>query len=544
MRIAAVQNFHITPVTFGARNPVKNYGTYPISNDIYTKNENNLKINDCYENIRTQVGIYSAEDIVGMANRISDKTDVSVDDVYIAMGMLSQYSSYKSLKDIKKYLDDNEISLVANIVPYNINRKHNFSPCLTNVMHYISLKNYNFANDSSSYKHLKKALFWDFDLAKNVNNLSENEKSEVYNNCLLQENIKNVYIENFENGYNFLNQGEDFEQFVTEKIEKAKLISENNNIDIASSMDYLLNAKTVGILNKSNIDYDIIPAIYSSNPKDIADNLNPIIPSKREFASVIDDISTKYSVRDEEYNKNISDITDFINNMNFVISPKQYCNYLKEIKNDVDKILVKNGKTQDDIYYLIPARNKSFIIANYQYQKINNIKNPKNIYIDGSAENYINLKNKIKPNSVILFLDDCAMSGLSFTRDIFAYGNIQRFIPRSNNVNFIFAPIVGSNIGLKQIEKVRKQVDREDMDAIVCPKILSSCNDNLSDNSILIKNYTKQEREYITSLILPYMGPDSNSEYLVPFYEKFFISPNAQKFPVDSFSFVSDPVYG
>ena len=40
---------------------------------------------------------------------------------------------------------------------------------------------------------------------------------------------------------------------------------------------------------------------------------------------------------------------------------------------------------------------------------------------------HINLKNVIKPNSVILFLDDCTMSGLSLIKDMFAYDNIQKY---------------------------------------------------------------------------------------------------------------------
>lgn len=39
------------------------------------------------------------------------------------------------------------------------------------------------------------------------------------------------------------------------------------------------------------------------------------------------------------------------------------------------------------------------------------------------------------------------------------------------------------------------------------------------------------------------MGPDSNSELLVPIYEKFFIVPEAQKVPLGSFDYIDSPFF-
>ena len=100
----------------------------------------------------------------------------------------------------------NYISLISNSLPYYEYKKSDNSPCLTNVMHYISLRNFNFAKDSSSFEFSKKALFLDSDLINIIKNMSEKDKSEFYKICLKNDKTKVIYLKNFENGYNILNQ--------------------------------------------------------------------------------------------------------------------------------------------------------------------------------------------------------------------------------------------------------------------------------------------------------------------------------------------------
>ncbi len=543
MRISCIQNYSIAPA-FGIRRRNTNYITNPMLADSYMSDISNKRIDNSYEKMKAQVGIVTPDDVRGMAYRISKKTGTNTDDVYIAMGILSQYSSYRSLKDVRDYLQNDGISLVSNLMPYYSDKRTKSSPCLTNVMHYISLRNFDYAKDSSSYTRLNKALFLDSDLTKLVKEMPESQYQKFYQNYFSKDNVKLIYLENFENGYNFLTQKGDFEQFTIHKIQEAKQISRENNVDFKSALYILLNGKILNELDLLGINYTKFSPKIAYSPEKIADNLNPVIPTKKEFVSIIDKIASDTAKNENEYNQNVCSITDFIDNANVVISPKQYNTYLQEMHAELSKYLEKCGKTQDDVYYLIPSKAKSFVLINYQYQKTNGIKNPKNIYIDASSDDYINLKNKIKPGSVLLFLDDCTMSGLSLTKEMFAYNNVNKFIPKNSDINIIFAPMYGTEIGINRIKKVMKQVHRDDNDFIICPHILPDNAKSINDESILSQNIPKNEDEFTTSLILPYMGPDSNFDILVPLYEKFFISPNAQKIPIDSFDYISNSVFG
>ena len=540
MKILQIQNFNITP-TFGIRKTNNSERPYASKSDTFVQRADNQNFNRFYNKIESD--LFTPADIKSMALRVSKKTGISENGVYSVMGILSQYSNYNSLKDIKNYLKENNISLVSNALPYYEYKHSNISPCLTNVLHYISLKNFGFSKDSSSFEFSKRALFLDSDLVKVIENMSEKEKSEFYKKCLKYDNTKLIYLKNFENGYNFLNQNEDFETFTIKTIEKAKKISKKYNKPIDKSVEMLLNTKNLKELNSLGIEFEIISPEYTNSPEQIAENLNPIVPTRQEMLRLIDKSADRNSKTEAEFQKNKNDIIEFLDNANTIITPKKYCEYLKNMHKEINNYIIQQGKSLDDVYYLIPSKNKSYVIVNYQYQKTNNIKNPKNVYIDGTSEDYITLSKKIKPNSTIVFLDDCALSGLSYTKEMFAYENIKRFLPKDKNINIIFAPMVASETGINRIKTVRERVDREESDTIICPKVLLSNDKFLSQDSIIRNSLPKDETEYITSLIFPYMGPDSNSELLVPIYEKFFISPEAQKVPIGSFDYLDSPFF-
>lgn len=540
MNILKIQNFNITP-TFGIRKIGKTEHLYVSEPDTFEHNKINQKFNKFYDKIESD--IYTPDDVRNMALRISKKTNIPKDEIYSVMGILSQYSSYKSLKNIKDYLKENNISLISNSLPYYEYKKSDNSPCLTNVMHYISLRNFNFAKDSSSFEFSKKALFLDSDLINIIKNMSEKDKSEFYKICLKNDKTKVIYLKNFENGYNILNQKEDFETFTTKTIEKAKKISKKYNKPIKKSVEILLNAKNIKEFKNLGIEYETISQELACSPEQIANNLNPVVPTRQEMLKLVDKVANRYSKTQSEFEKSKNDIIDFLDNANTIITPQKYCKYLKTMHKEINKYIKQQGKSLDDVYYLIPSKNKSYIITNYQYQKTNDIKNPKNIYIDGSAEDYKTLSQKIKPNSTVVFLDDCAISGLSYTKDIFAYDNINNFLPKDKNINIIFAPMVASETGIDRIKTIRARVGRDEYDKIICPKILQPNNKFVSDDSVIRGSLPKNETKYITSLLFPYMGPDSNSELLIPIYEKFFIVPEAQKVPLGSFDYIDSPFF-
>lgn len=481
-----------------------------------------------------------------MAARISKETDTPIKDVYKIMGMLSQYSSYKSLKNIKEIFYKNNITVVSNLTPFYTNDDINFSPCLTNVLHYIGLKNFNFPKDSPHFTYVHKALFIDSDLINIINNLPKDEKDRLYKNVFEKENIIPIYIENFENGYNFLNQEKSFETFTTDFLIKAKIKSQKENTNLKNSAKNLLNEKNYKDIEKLGIDAKIIKFNLPNTPEQIAENLNPVIPSRNELLGSIEQIAENnlinnfeeeyremfkynYNISAEDYYKKVdkieyeqykTNIAKILNQSAIIISPHQYCKYMKDLHKKINEFVENHGKSKENIYYLIPSKNKSFVLTNYEYQKINGIKNPKNIYINGSHFDYKNLKNKLPANSTLVILDDCSISGLSYTTQMFNYESISNFIPKEKNVSIVFAPILMTKYAENAINKVMKENKRFNLDTIIYEKTIPNLVESNNYNDIF-KNSSEKSNIYSTIIAFPYMGPDSNSEKFLPLCEKF-----------------------
>lgn len=560
MQILGIRNFKIPP-TFTSNNIDRKPVYYVNKPDSFEKNDFNSKFNHFYNNIEAQLGIVTPSNIKSMALRISKKTDIPIEDVYKTMGILSQYSSYKSLKGLKKVLKDNNIFMISNMVPFYTDDNVNYSPCLTNVLHYIGLKNLRYSKDNASYTYMHKALFIDSDLIKTINKMPYNDKKRIYKEVFEKENIIPVYIENFENGYNFINQEKTFEDHTLDTLNKAKIYSNKNNQTIENSVLSILNNKNYkDIKNLGLNNILVIKKDYPTTAEQIAENLNPIIPTRKDMIDEIENMANRYiSYESDENNRemykyntyndyydfmdeidkenNKNEILRYMEHMTIAISPHKYCEYMKDLHNKINKFVEEKGKSTNDIYYLIPSKNKSFVLTNYIYQKVNKIKNPKNIY--SSRYNYRDLGEKIPPNSTLVILDDCSISALSYTTDLFDYENISNIINPKDNINIVFAPMLMTDFAMNKIKSLIKENNRENIDAIVYSEKIPTWDENPDSYSIIYQKTTPRTSPYMTLLTLPYMGPDSNCDELIPIYNKFFIDSSAQK----SYSHDEHPSY-
>ena len=113
VKILQIQNFNITP-TFGIRKTNNSERPYASKSDTFVQRADNQKFNQFYSKI--EADLYTSADIKSMALRVSQKTGISENGVYSVMGILSQYSNYNSLKDIKNYLKELENLLYRLVV--------------------------------------------------------------------------------------------------------------------------------------------------------------------------------------------------------------------------------------------------------------------------------------------------------------------------------------------------------------------------------------------------------------------------------------------
>ena len=283
-----------------------------------------------YEKLKTDMGILSGDDVKQMAQNIKSRVkDVSLEDVYYTMGVLSQFSGYKCWDELNTEMDKRNIFYTA---PVNADNKIN----LACVMTYLMRKNSQGVINNP--KNIETAYLLDANALK----------------CLDTETIDNrgfyIYIKNFEKGYNFLNQSESFEDFTVRILRKIK------NGNLKENLDKYLNGEIMEQINKSGINVNVMDFPVKVSPNEISQNLNPVIISYDDFSRIINS-----NITGKEFALN------FMKRMNVFVTPKELSENIKQMHHKIKEIT----KNSDNVYYTIPDLYKSFGLINYMYQKIN-----------------------------------------------------------------------------------------------------------------------------------------------------------------------------
>ena len=357
MRINSIKNYTYSNYINKTKNNNRiNFTSVPDSFE-KTSFDTDEKLSHFYDKLSKDMGIVSSKDIKNLVFNIHNETGESSKNIYKILNILTEYSSYKSLNKIEKELNKKEIGSISSF-PLSANTSFNMPIPLTSAFSYIANSNMHFQNINT-----KRAIIID----KNILNYLQNTSHpKLFNN------YEYIYIENFENGYNFLTQNNNLRAKTISLINKAKKL--NNNKDIVENVQLLLNAENYKKMQSLGINAKIIKADTTpATPENIANNLNPIMPSKQEFISAFHKNVHKQS--EELFFNNLEKLTT-------IVTPKQYNKYLQNLHKELLEYLEEQGKTMDDVYFVIPHINKSFTATAYNYQKINNIKNPKNIILD------------------------------------------------------------------------------------------------------------------------------------------------------------------
>ncbi len=184
-----------------------------------------------YSKLQKSMGIVKPQDVAVTAVRVSKKTGISLHDVYKTMGVLSQFSSYKSLESIERILNDYDIGLISGLPSAFLDK----SLPISNVMSYISSKNL-------KLKGQENAIIVDSNLINTVKNM-DTKARKIFLDYIKEFDYKLVYFDNFENGYNFLNQEKSFENFTIDVLKKAKSYQKNNGKSIDYNVQYILNGE-------------------------------------------------------------------------------------------------------------------------------------------------------------------------------------------------------------------------------------------------------------------------------------------------------------
>ncbi len=432
-----------------------------------------------YEKLNKDMGILKEKDIKLMAQKIQKRVkDVPLDDVYYTMGVLSEFSSYKSWDKFKKIFKDMNVNSIR---PNVRDGSKGEGVGLSYVMSYLNEKNCR----DLMYSCRKSIVMLDSKLLKKLSQNKEIENHEHY-----------FYIKNFENGYNFLNQGESFEDFTTNVLKKIK-----NKGDIKTSLDEYLNGKNMEMIKELGIKATIVSANTVATPQKIADNLNPIIISYSDFVDFL--------------NTNNDDfIFDFMNKMNLLITQRKLSQDLKKLHSKIKQVT----NNSDNVYYAVLDTTKSFGLINYMYQKINNI--PDKNFILNEDPTFIN---HLEKGSYVVMLDDASISSSTILNDRFDYNNFKIMLHKPD-IKLVFAPVYVTDYAKDLISKALRGKD-----LFVYEKMLPHCSSQILDKVNLPSLVEELNGNFLTSFVLPYMGPDTNCTDYRKFYEKMLYCPEAQQ---------------
>ena len=477
-----------------------------------------------YSDLYHKMGVVSAQNVTKMATSIKKSTGLNLDVVYKSMDILSQFSSYKSLKKIEQALGKMN-STSFKTLPIDDAKFLTRDICLSDVFNYLSMKNFNSLGTGKN-----PATLVDSDIFNTL------EKNDVNPHSYFQ--TKNVvYIDSFENGYNFLNQAQSFENFVSQKLKMAQKYQSKNGKDVFYNLNYVLN----GDILKRCKQYGISPKILRleneqpTTPEKIANNLNPIMPDFKTFLKISKDIAIGGELSKSDGEKYVS---EFLQSMTDVVTPRRYSKMLNDLNFKIDSYMNEYHRDKDKLFYIIPDANKSFSLTNYMYRKVNNIDSTFNILLDddkfGSTLDSLRAMPK---GSTIVIMDDYLLSGLSMRREQFPYEaliSLRENFLKNRDINIIFAPVISTRAGKNEMEMYMNIVNRSGKDKILTSKLLPYYKENYVYDSF------RRFNKFQTSSVLPYMGPDTNAEEFTPLYEQFLCSSNAQKICLDNIGDILD----
>ena len=531
------------------------YASPPNDKICISTNSADIHIDKTYENIKNSLCVITAKDIENITEKIQlEFGNLSKEEIFSIMNALSQYGSYNSIKDITEELYAKNISEIFDFAALYMYRdklikEKNENPFIIHnsglkipadytsrivttipkncrvalgcILDYLTFLKY-----PLNYDTKKPALILDKNAIKLFQNLKKSDK-EFFNNEILNNDIFiPVYIDNFDNSYNFLNQGQTFEKAVVHFAKKyQKLKHEHPDFCPERIIDILFNAKNLKSIKALGFSPIRINPDKNReiNAQTIARNLAPVMPSKENFRNIIKNICRQ----SPDVPANILEdlLLQYLDINLAVYSPVLLSKKLKTLHKKIVESVKAKGYPEENIYYTVLNPDKSFGIISYQFQNVNNIPDDKMIYWRGysfTPKTDLYLPEK----STIVILDDCFISGNTIMYEIFNYQleannlNVQR-----DGTNILFASVLSTNIAENRIKNNIRYANREKHDDIISvdKKDIYWC-DNIKSKYItdLLKLMRRDNHILATTaVVFPFMGSDTNAPGLRELFAQF-----------------------
>ncbi len=457
--------------------------------------------------LRQLLKVKSIQDIEAMVSNVAKTTGAPENTVKEVLAGLTQFAEYSQLNVIEKKLGELGIGYIR--VPKEIGLNIN------SVLHYLESKK---KQIDLGYLNAKEALFLDETVLSYLKDLKDKAPLDFRD---LKEEIDRCKVKVFHlSGWNNVIDGQDISHgFLGHQIDLEssaiavinKMKKEGISLEEALNGDFLRRAK--GILGEET-EITVIENRKAPTLNNIADNLNSLYPSHKRIKAVIDTIieqmmpASHYSV--QEITKGRELIAKYFEAMLSCHSSETMTDMLKNKFAEIKNIVQKQGKSSDDVLYVIPARGKSFELVTYQYVNINKINPKKIIYFNGREDPPVDLNDKI-----LVILDDIVGSGASIVQEEFSYGSFVNN-PDIKNTGIIFSPISSLRSGIENVYNEMVYLNRAADDFFIPGTTV--------DYRKFANTLTKEEQNLLAKLLgdfgygdgyactsVPYMLPDNNT---------------------------------
>lgn len=457
-------------------------------------------IDEIYALYKTSLEEVPFKYIAESVDILESQTGHSRKDVLAAMQHLTNFSNIRSVMNIAKILERDNISSIFNHKRFfrdDTSKKArdimSKNSGLHNTFEYM-IENKEFGN-LNKYNSKKIAFFLD---KKNIE-LLEQLKKECPEDFLRLKNSKNIrfyYLVGWDSGVTFVNRTKKLETQTRKLLE----LSDKTGlpIDTAANAPSLERIRHLGI-SPTTISQEGMPTevcIY-----------NRLAPEKMTKAELTNLIIANSEIRSKNATERFitqETATEYLDNNLKVFTPESLSTLSVDLRVKVNNFAKVKGIDQKNILYVEPDVIKSNSYISYMYKNINNIPDEQFITLD-------ELKKKDKDfldDKLAVFLDDCTITGNSINDMIFmdiselnkeapklfvCYGataNAKHVICNSKNKENNIHLIVGDYIP-HVLTGFRHIFHRQTEKAVGRP------------------NYIKGEA---TCLVFPYMSPDTNTE--------------------------------
>jgi len=402
----------------------------------------------------SQLLLYSDDDINKVVAKVIERNpSVSKSEVFKTLARLTSYSNYDSIDTIEKYCKTENIKEIYQTEKLTVN----------NVFSYLSGDKKAILKLASDEMNPKVGLFLDRNTIEELSELKTTKPNDFakLKSDIVEGKTKLILLDGWEaltevgnQSFNFVGKWGDLVE-TTSSIIKAqsnntesvfnKDIIENINkifeddmpIDIVRNIPDNINSSVIAKrLNPKTLnEEDIVKWLIASSSFIFAPNNDKIVPHKLrdclaplENQSVdINDKNLKKILRAKEQldGKKIS-LQEMLSLMFLytcnVYSPRKIASEMQDMQKKLSDICFYYDKPSSNMLFVVPKKDKSYGLMNYQYSKVNNIPLSDYIYIN---KDDLKVNEEIGRNKLLILFDDFSGSGHSMMWELLPYSRFR-----------------------------------------------------------------------------------------------------------------------